>query len=161
MAKGMQWWAPGTAPKIKLTNRTTATKSIDAKVQVAKAHATKCDNVERMLLLKESAPPDFEPEPPPSLPTSPESKDSMPDEGLRGNEVNSGPLSCSARTTLLKIISVQIGKGLFPENGRTLSQLHERETCPFPSSTTMSHPTLASSTGTTLSRLTSLSLIHI
>ena len=51
---------PGRAPKIKLMTRSTSTKSIDAGVQVATAYATYCDDVERMLLIKEPAPPAVE-----------------------------------------------------------------------------------------------------
>jgi len=47
VARGIQWWPPATAPKIKPTNRTTATKSVDAKVQVAIAYATNCDEAQR------------------------------------------------------------------------------------------------------------------
>ena len=61
VARGIQRWPPATAPKIKPTNRTTATKSVDAKVQVAIAYATNCDDVERILLLQEPVPPDIEP----------------------------------------------------------------------------------------------------
>lgn len=63
VAKGVQWWAPGTAPKVKLVNRTTSPKYVDEGVQLASAYATNCDDVERMLLLKVSVPPALKPEP--------------------------------------------------------------------------------------------------
>ncbi|CAB1114741.1 unnamed protein product [Ectocarpus sp. CCAP 1310/34] len=83
VARGVQWWTPGTAPKVKLMNRTTHTKSIDAGVQIATSYATNCDNVERMLLIKEPVPPEAELEPPPLESPTSEPGIVEPDEGIR------------------------------------------------------------------------------
>ena len=50
-----------------------------------------------------------------------------PDDCIDVNEIYTGLLSCSARTTLLKIVSGQLERGLFPVSDKTLSQLHGRE----------------------------------
>eukprot|EP00903_Cladosiphon_okamuranus_P016079 g14843.t1 len=66
-------------------------------------------------------------EPPPS-PQPEEPKPDTQDECIRVSEIDTGPLSHSARTTLLNIISAQVEKGLFPTSYETeLSQLHGRE----------------------------------
>lgn len=100
-AKGVQWWSPGEALKAKLTNHTTHTMTIDAGVQIATAYATNCDDVQRMLLLKEPAPPAITTEPPPRPPPAPEPSPEPADEGIQVSEINTGPLSPGARTTLL------------------------------------------------------------
>lgn len=64
VARGVQWWSLGTAPKLKIANRASS-KSIQPGVQVATAYATNCDDIERMLLLKELAPPTAETAPAP------------------------------------------------------------------------------------------------
>lgn len=127
VARGAQWWTPGTSPKVKLTNRTTTSKSIDAEVQIATAYATNCDDVERMLLIKELVPPEIPSEPSPPLAPTTEPEAGAPGDRIRVSEINTGPLSPRTRTTLLKIISAQVEKGLFPANDMTLSQLHGRE----------------------------------
>jgi len=53
VAKGVFWWTPGTAPKITKVNRSATTQTANKDVQVAMAYATNCDDIERMLLLKE------------------------------------------------------------------------------------------------------------
>ena len=68
VATGVQWWTPGTAPKLKLVNRPTGPKAIEQGTQVATAFATNCDDLERMLLLKEPAPAPSPPPPPPAVP---------------------------------------------------------------------------------------------
>ncbi|CAB1112528.1 unnamed protein product [Ectocarpus sp. CCAP 1310/34] len=125
-AKGVQWWTPGAPLKAKLTNHTKHTKSIDAGVQIATAYATNCDDVERMLLLKEPAPPAITPEPPPQPPPTVEASPE-PSDTIKVDEINTGPLSPRARTTLLKIIRAQADKGLFPVKGAPLKQIHGRE----------------------------------
>eukprot|EP00752_Nemacystus_decipiens_P017012 g15230.t1 len=70
VARGVQWWTPGIAPKLKLVNHYTSSKSIDQGIEVATAYATNCDDVERMLLWKER-PPAPPPAPPPPPTTSP------------------------------------------------------------------------------------------
>jgi len=54
VARGVQWWNPGTLPKLKLANHTTSPKTIAAHVQVAMAYGTNCDDVERMVLPKQT-----------------------------------------------------------------------------------------------------------
>ena len=115
----IQWWIPGQAPKIKLINRSTSTKSIDAGVQVATAYATNCDDMERVLLIKESVPSVVEPEPP--LPPSPDPETDAPDDRIDVNEINTGPLSCSARATLLRSSR---------HNWRRVSPLRTASRCP-------------------------------
>ncbi|CAB1096285.1 unnamed protein product [Ectocarpus sp. CCAP 1310/34] len=56
VAKGVQWWTPGTASKIKLVNRATGPKTVGQGVQVATAYGTNCDDLKRTFLLKEPAP---------------------------------------------------------------------------------------------------------
>eukprot|EP00903_Cladosiphon_okamuranus_P021517 g19781.t1 len=102
-------------------------KSIDADIQVATAYATNYDDVERMLPLKEPIRPEYAMEPP-LPPQLEEPKPDTQDECIRMSEIDTGPLSHSARTTLLNIISAQVEKGLFPTSDKTeLSQLHGRE----------------------------------
>eukprot|EP00752_Nemacystus_decipiens_P006264 g5648.t1 len=117
VARGVQWWTPGMARM----------KTIEAGVQVATSYTTKCEDVERMRLLKEPVPPQVEPEPPPVLPRTSEPKPDTPDEGIRVSEINTGPLSHSAHATLLELVLAQAKKGLFPRNDTELSQLHGRE----------------------------------
>eukprot|EP00903_Cladosiphon_okamuranus_P006352 g6222.t1 len=126
VARGVQW-TPGTLPKIKLTNRTTTTKAVEAEVQVATAYATNCDDVERMLLLKEPAPPVVPSDPPPWRPPTAAPASGTQGDCIRVSEINTGPLSVGARATLLKIVSVQLDKGLFPANDKTLTTVHGRE----------------------------------
>eukprot|EP00752_Nemacystus_decipiens_P004058 g3716.t1 len=40
VARGVQWWTPGIAPKLKLVNHYTSSKSIDQGIEVATAYAT-------------------------------------------------------------------------------------------------------------------------
>eukprot|EP00903_Cladosiphon_okamuranus_P011770 g11064.t1 len=127
VVRGVQWWTPGTLPRFKLTNRTTTTKAAKAEVQVATAYATNCDDVERMLLLKEPAPPEVPSDPPPWRPTTAAPASGTQGDCIRVSEINTGPLSVGVRATLLKIVSAQLDKGLFPANDKTLTTVHGRE----------------------------------
>lgn len=56
VAKGVQWWIPGTHPKIKLVNKAQSPSNLKKGTVVATAFAVNCDDVERMVLLKEPLP---------------------------------------------------------------------------------------------------------
>ena len=56
VAKGVQWWIPGTHPKIKLVNKAQSPSKLKKRTVVATASAVNCDDVERMVLLKEPLP---------------------------------------------------------------------------------------------------------
>lgn len=109
-AKGVQWWIPGTSPKLKLVNRRTSPKNIAGGVEVATAYANNCDDVERMLLLKEPSPAAATPLPP----STPEPTAAGPDPGVRVSEANTGQLNSEYRQRLLRILSEYNDKSLFP-----------------------------------------------
>lgn len=126
IAKGVQWWRPGSAPKIKLVNRTTLVKTLAMGVQVATAYATNCDDVERMLLLKDPTPTpassrDEKPYPSPTAP------DEEPDPGVRVTNANTGQLNHEYRSRLLEILQKFNLLRLFPKNNKIVPVLHGRE----------------------------------
>lgn len=56
-AKDVQWWKLGCSQLVKAVNRSTQTRTLRARVQVATTIATICDDdVESVVLLKESVP---------------------------------------------------------------------------------------------------------
>jgi len=85
VARGVQWWIPGTPLKVKVDNRGRTPSGLPKGTRIAKAYAVNSDDVERMILLKEPLP-EKEPEPrkesPPFRPkTAP--PDPMPDGTIR------------------------------------------------------------------------------
>eukprot|EP00752_Nemacystus_decipiens_P017539 g15718.t2 len=123
VARGVQWWTPGIAPKLKLVNHYTSSKSIDQGIEVATAYATNCDDVERMLLWKER-PPAPPPAPPPPPTTSPPQGATI-EPSVCVDEANTGQLGYESRRELLAIIAK--AKGLFPTSPKIVEALPGRE----------------------------------
>lgn len=95
--KGVQWWTPGSAPKIKVVNRFTHAKSIEGGTRVATAYATNCDGFKRILIFLLKNPP------PPPAPAreqqleEPGPEPGAPDPDVRVGNANTGQLSHTAR----------------------------------------------------------------
>ena len=126
VARGVQWWTPGTLPKVKLANHTTGPKTVGAGVQVAMAYGTNCDDVERMVLLKQPLPEIRAPEDPPQDETAPRS-DPLGTQGIRVDEANTGQLGPRSRQRLLDIVNKAATQGLFPANPKVVNALPGRE----------------------------------
>ena len=125
VAKGVQWWTPGVPPKLKLVNRATSTKAIEQGVQVAVANATNCDDLERVVLLKEPAPTLQGAEPPPE--TAGQVPPTVKEPEVRVSEANTGQLGHQSRLRLLEIITRAKKTGLFPANPKIVAALPGRE----------------------------------
>ena len=125
VAKGVQWWTPGVPPKLKLVNRATSTKAIEQGVQVAVAYATNCDDLERVILLKEPAPTLQGAEPPPE--TAGQVPPPAEEPEVRVSEANTGQLGHQSRLRLLEIITRAKKMGLFPANPKIVAALPGRE----------------------------------
>ena len=125
VAKGVQWWTPGVPPKVKLINRSTGPKTVKQGVQVATAYATNCDDLERMLLLKEPAPMPPAPTPPQATAHMPPPAGDEPD--IRVSDAATGQLGHQSRQRLLEVISRAKAKGLFPVNPKIVAALPGRQ----------------------------------
>ena len=149
VAKGVQWWAPGTAPKIKLVNRSTAPKAIARGTQVATAFATNCDDLERMLLLKEPAP---APSPTPPAAAPPVQPEKEPDD--QAIRVNEGSSATKAAAGSWRSSPVPRKKGCSPSTRRSSPPSRVGKFRSH-SSTRTSRPSPAGSSSTTRSSATS------
>ena len=116
IARGAQWWTPGSAPNLKLANHSTSPKSIEQGIEVAEAYATNCDDVERMILWKEPGPTP-PPAPPPRAPPPPQNGPTAP--GVCVSDANTGQLGHESRLKLMAIIAVAKSRGLFPPTPRS------------------------------------------
>ena len=113
--RGVVWWTPGKALKVKLTNKPTHPNTVKEGTQVATAYATSCDDVDRMLLFKESLPTtppaDSRRDPPPT-----DAEQATLHKGIRVSDANTGQLGPESRERLLRVIDGANDWEIFPEN---------------------------------------------
>ena len=126
IAKGVQWWSPGSAPKVKITNRSSARDTINGKVQVARAFAVNCHDVERMLLIKQPIV-ENERTPSPVRGPNPDQDRSQDDRGVKVSEAKVGQLGPEARKRLMTLLEKFNVKKLFPGDAKVVEIKHGRK----------------------------------